>query len=220
VPAPGRTPALAFFVLAVGAEPRDHGAEAAIGGDAKLTIHLVRHGETDDNAVRRFQLPEARLSENGRAQAAAVAETLAGSCKATFILASDYERTQETARIIGARLGLPVLAEPALRERNFGVYRGQLYADLHAQLGEDVVATAYRSPRYRIEEGESWADVFERVNAFLSRLRAEPPAEEMILVSHGGTMNVILQHLEGCAIDDFALAPLENCAVRTLVLEC
>ena len=112
------------------------------------------------------------------------------------------------------------MPEPALRERNFGVYRGHLYADLHAQLGEETVMTAYRSPHHRIEEGESWADVFERVDAFLARLRAAPPAEEMILVSHGGTMNVILQHLDGCIIDDFALAPLENCAVRTLKLEC
>ena len=184
-----------------------------------ITIHLVRHGETDDNAVRRFQLPEARLSENGRAQAAAVAEALAASVRAKLILTSDYERTQETARIIAARLNLPIIPEPALRERNFGVYRGQLYADLHAQLGEDTVITAYRSPRYRIDEGESWADVFDRVEAFLDRIRAEPPAEEMILVSHGGTMNVILKHLGGCAVDDFSLDPLENCAVRTLRLD-
>lgn len=183
-----------------------------------LTLHLVRHGETDDNAVRRFQLPEARLSENGRAQAADVAETLASSCKATVILASDYERTQETAGIIAARLNLPIIPEPALRERNFGVYRGQLYADLYARLGEEEVMTAYRAPRHRIEEGESWADVFDRVDAFLTRLRATPPAEEMILVTHGGTMSVILKRLGGCEIDDFTLDRLENCAVRTVVL--
>jgi probable phosphoglycerate mutase len=194
--------------------------DATAAGPATITIHLVRHGETDDNAVRRFQLPEARLSENGRAQAAAVAETLASSVTAGVILASDYERTQETARIIAARLNLPVIPEPALRERNFGVYRGQLYADLYTALGEEAVMTAYRSPRHRIDEGESWADVFERVEAFLTRLRSDPPASEMILVTHGGTMNVILKHHDGCEIDAFELSPLENCAVRTIKLEC
>lgn len=180
-----------------------------------ITVHLVRHGETDDNAVRRFQVPEVPLSDKGREQATAVAETLAASVNASMILASDYARAWETAGIIARRLDLPVTAEEALRERNFGVWRGQMYADLG-----DAVIEAYRQPRMRIEGGESWADVFERVDAFLTRLRAEPPAEEMILVTHGGTMNVILQHLDGCIIDEFTMAPLENCAVRTITLNC
>jgi broad specificity phosphatase PhoE len=60
--------------------------------------------------------------------------------------------------------------------------------------------------------------VFERVDAFLARLRAQPPADEIILVTHGGTMSVILKRLDGCEIDDFTLDRLENCAVRTVVL--
>jgi broad specificity phosphatase PhoE len=181
---------------------------------ATLTLHLVRHGETADNAVRRFQIPEVPLSDNGRAQAAEVAERLAWSVTATTILASDYARAWETAGIIGARMGLVATAEELLRERNFGDWRGRMYADIG-----DAVIEAYRQPRMRIDGGESWADVFVRVERLLSRLRAEPPAEEMILVTHGGTMNVILRHLEGCAIDDFKLEPLENCAVRTVVLD-
>jgi probable phosphoglycerate mutase len=180
-----------------------------------ITLHLVRHGETADNAVRRFQVPEVPLSDVGRAQAAAVAETLASSTSASVILASDYARAHETARIIAGRTGLPIVIEEALRERNFGVWRGQLYSDL----GE-AVTEAYRQPRMRIDGGESWADVFDRVEAFVSRLRSEPPVEEMILVTHGGTMNVILRHLEGCVIDDFTLGALENCAVRTVVVDC
>ena len=179
----------------------------------ELVLHFVRHGETAWNAERRFQTPEVPLSENGRAQAEEVAATLAQSTHADLILASDYARTLETAAIISERLGLPIVEEPALRERNFGVARGQLYADI----GEAKIAL-WRDPHHRIEEGESWADVFVRVQAFLERLQASPPARELILVTHGGTMNVAMSLVAGGTIDAFELAPLENCAVRTLVL--
>ena len=173
----------------------------------------MRHGETAWNAERRFQTPEVPLSENGRVQAEGVAATLQNSTHADLILASDYARTLETAAIISASLRLPIVEEPALRERNFGVARGQLYADI----GEAKIAL-WRDPHHRIEQGESWADVFERVQAFFERLRASPPARELILVTHGGTMNVAMSLVAGGAIDAFKLAPLENCAVRTLVL--
>ena len=115
-----------------------------------LTLHFVRHGETAGNAERRFQTPDVPLSEAGRAQALAVAATLRDTTNATAILASDYCRTMETAAAIGERLGLPIIEEPALRERNFGIARGQLYADI----GEETLAR-WRDPHERIEQGES-----------------------------------------------------------------
>jgi probable phosphoglycerate mutase len=179
-----------------------------------ITLHLVRHGETPGNAERRYQKPDVALSDTGRSQAAAVAETLVESAAgATVILASDYARTRETAGIIAARLGLPIVEEPLLRERNFGIARGQLYADF-----DEETRASWRSPRVRIEDGESWADVFVRVEALLARLRESPPADEMVLVTHGGTMSVMLRHLAGEAADAFVLEPLENCAVRTVVV--
>ncbi len=179
----------------------------------EITLHFVRHGETPGNAERRFQMPDVPLSEIGRAQAEAVAQVLLDTTHAELILVSDYARTMETAAIINERLRLPIVEEPALRERNFGIARGQLYADL-----DEAEMARWRDPFVRIEEGESWADVHERMSAFLDRLRAAPPAREMILVTHGGSMNIALACLEGKAIADFVLAPLENCAVRTVVL--
>lgn len=179
-----------------------------------LTLHFVRHGETPGNAERRFQTPEVPLSEAGRAQAMAVAATLLKTTRAELLLASDYARTMETATAISARVGLPVVQEPALRERNFGYARGQLYADI----GEETMAL-WRDPHFRIDQGESWADVHVRVARFLDSLRAAPPASELILVTHGGAMSVALDYLAGKPIDSFVITPLENCAVRTVVLE-
>ena len=179
----------------------------------QLTLHFVRHGETAGNAERRFQWPDTPLSEQGLAQAAAVAETLLATTGATSILSSDYRRTMQTAEAIGGRLGLAVVEEAALRERNFGIARGQLYADV----GEDLLKI-WREPHFRIEQGESWADVYDRVSAFLAGLRAAPPARELILVTHGGAMSVALSLLAGTPIDKFEVMALDNCAVRSVTV--
>jgi len=178
-----------------------------------ITLHLVRHGQTAWNAERRFQTPDVPLSDLGREQARAIAETLAQTTRPGALLASDYARAWETAQIIGGRLQLAPAPEPLLRERNFGIARGRLYAEI----GEETLAL-WRHPHTRIEGGESWADVFERARALMERLRATPPADELVLVSHGGTISIMLALLEGRGVDDFAVAPLDNCALRTIGL--
>ncbi len=156
-------------------------------------------------------MPDVPLSDIGRTQAAAVAARLLATTRPRAILASDYLRAMETAAVIGKHLGVPVTEEPALRERNFGVARGQLYADI----GEETLSL-WRNPRYRIDGGESWADVYGRIEAFFERLRRTATARELVLVTHGGTMSVALSYLEGKPIDEFQILPLENCALRSL----
>jgi probable phosphoglycerate mutase len=179
----------------------------------RLTLHLVRHGETAGNAERRFQHPETPLSDVGREQAAAIAEIIAATVTPSLILASDYARTMETANIIAARTGLPVIGEPALRERSWGIHRGKLYTEF-----DEATFALWRTWEHRIEGGESWADVYVRTTEFLHRLAQQPPAAEILLVTHGGAMNVILHHLAGGTGEGFEMLPLENCALRTVEL--
>ena len=112
----------------------------------RLTLHLVRHGETAGNAERRFQHPETPLSDLGREQAAAVAETIATTTTATLILASDYARTMETASIISARTGLPIVEEPALRGAKLG---HPPRAPVYRVRRGDVRAVAHLGPPHR-----------------------------------------------------------------------
>ena len=82
---------------------------------------LVRHGQSEWNAVYNRtridpNIPDPPLTAEGRRQAAAAAEVLAGS-GIRRLLASPYLRTIETADIIGARIGTRVEIEPLVRER-------------------------------------------------------------------------------------------------------
>ena len=88
------------------------------------TLLLVRHGETDWNAEGRLQGHTDRpLNAHGRTQAKDLAERLAGE-GADAIYASDLSRAKETAEILGARLGLPVVIDADLREKNWGNWEG------------------------------------------------------------------------------------------------
>src|SRR3954451_10202115 len=85
---------------------------------------FVRHGETDWNAEGRLQGHTDRaLNEYGRRQAHELADRLVGDGVAA-IYASDLARAKEAAEIIAARLDLPVVVDPDLRERNWGNWEG------------------------------------------------------------------------------------------------
>src|SRR4029078_6301282 len=102
-------------------EPEIHGWLAY---SVMATLLLVRHGETDWNAPGRLQGHTDRpLNDYGRRQARELADRL-GDDGIAAIYASDLSRAKETAEIVGARLGLPVVIDADLRERNWGSWEG------------------------------------------------------------------------------------------------
>jgi probable phosphoglycerate mutase len=91
---------------------------------AARVLYLARHGETDWNAEGRWQgQTNVSLNATGRAQAKRMAESLR-EAELSWIVSSDLARASETARIVGAELGLAVELDRDLRERSFGVFEG------------------------------------------------------------------------------------------------
>ncbi len=181
---------------------------------SEVVLHFVRHGETTWNAERRIQgqTHDVPLSERGREQAREVAQTLA-SVPAGAIYSSDLRRAIETATPIAEALRLPVIEVPELRERHFGELQGQRYEDVRQRM-----ETAWRDPDLRVPGGESWRDAYDRVSRFLDTIRAAPPAPELVLVTHGGTLNLALTYLAGAGLESLTWERIENCAVKTIVL--
>ncbi len=148
-------------------------------------ILLVRHGQTEANAARIVQHPDARLSAAGRQQAERLAVRIA-EVGIAHILCSDMERALETAAPIAARTGLPITADPLLRERDFGDLRGTPYDELRV----DPFAVDYAPPN-----GETWADFHERVGRawrLVSELAARVPGS-LLVVTHGLVCHALLE---------------------------
>ena len=160
-----------------------------------MAIYLLRHAETDGNATRVVQLPEAPLSARGREQAARLARRLAGAGIAR-IVSSDLARALETAEALRAATGVPLDVDPALAERNYGDVRGTPYSELP----EDIFAADYEPPG-----GETWAVFHARVDDAWGRvLRLGADADgHLAVVTHGLVCEAILdRHLGGVPDDD------------------
>lgn len=162
-------------------------------------LWLVRHGATAWNASGRFcghtDLP---LSAAGRAQARWVGRVLRQRSIAA-IYTSDLSRAQETAALIAATQphSVPVLISPVWREVAFGMWEGLTYADV-ANRYRDQLGFFSDPERHRPPEGETLAEVWSRVQTGLAALGAGLvglPTRDVVLVSHGGTLRLLLCHL-------------------------
>ncbi len=162
------------------------------------TLLLVRHGETDWNADGRLQGHTDRpLSDYGRWQARRLAEELADE-ELDAIYASDLARARETAEIVAEPLGLPVVLDPDLREKNWGNWEGLTSVE-----------------RDRVEfVGESTEEHADRMLRALRRIAGRHPGGRVLVVTHGGSMRRVQTAALG-----FAMPVVENCGRWECVLE-
>ncbi len=141
-------------------------------------IILVRHGQTAANAQGLLQgRVDLELSDVGRAQAAAVAASLA-DCGAARVVSSPLRRALQTARSIADVLGRDVDVEPGLIELDYGDWDGRALAEV-----SPADWARWRSdPLFAPPGGETLAAVRSRVDGWLRREIAG--SESIIAVSH------------------------------------
>ncbi len=167
-------------------------------------VWLLRHGETELTAQRRFSGRggvDPELTELGRAQAAAAAAALAG--RIDVIIASPLRRTQQTAAAVSAATGIDVLVDEELAECAFGEWDGLTFAEVQSGWPEHLaewLADATAAP----PGGESFVAVAERSAAVLQRAVAAHSGRQVLLVAH----STIIKSLVRLALDAPAEAVL------------
>ncbi len=155
---------------------------------------LVRHGESEGNALRRFtDSPEVDITALGRRQALEAAQRIKAAYRPRLVVASPYRRAHETARIIAAELALEVERAHDFREQSLGALAGQSYDVVR----EDPAFDAARSWLWRPQGGESQADVRARSGPLLDIYARRYALDEIVIVSHGGVMRALWAHATG-----------------------
>jgi probable phosphomutase (TIGR03848 family) len=165
------------------------------------TFFLVRHAVTEHTGKRLSGWMEGiSLTEEGRGQAEAVADSLADT---TFeaIYSSPIARTLETATAIAARHDLRVQTKRDLGEVEYG---GWTNRPLRSLMRTKLWSTVQRWPSAaRFPEGESLREVQVRVLAEIEKIAAEHPKGKVCCVSHGDVIKLIVAHYMGVHIDLF-----------------
>lgn len=185
--------------------------------DSVTELVLVRHGETDWNAQGRIQGQlDIPLNATGLAQAAAVGARLREQYF-DAIYASDLERALQTARPVVAGGGREIRHDPRLRERHFGALQGLTGEE--AQRLKPLVWEAYRArgPESDLGGGESLLVFARRVADFIGQVLEAHAGGKVLLVSHGGVLDMAYRHAAGMPLGVQRNFPIYNASVNILV---
>ena len=151
-------------------------------------ILLIRHGQSEWNAVGRWQGQEdPPLTSLGRVQARRASGSIGGI---DAVWASTLQRAFETGLILSEELGIgPVVGEPALMERDAGQWQGLTRAEV------EVHSPGFLDGGRRPPGWESDEDLLARALPALGGVVEAHPGGEIAVVTHGGLIYAVEQFL-------------------------
>lgn len=167
------------------------------------TIYLIRHGETEFTAIRRFSGSRLnpKLIDKGIEQAQAVAKYVK-KLNPDVLIASPLIRTQETAEIISKEIGIPFETDDSWKECDFGKWDGLTPEEVRDQYGENYESWI-RSTSVPPIDGESYDDVAVRADLALAMLVDKYPSKKVVVVTH----NIMIRQCARLAIDGNPTSP-------------
>lgn len=182
---------------------------------ATTFVLLIRHGENEFVATHRLagRTPGVHLNDNGRTQANALVEYLAGQPIAA-VYSSPLVRCVETAKPLADVLNLPVLEDLAFLEVDYGEWQGADLREL-AKLPEwrrvQHVPSTFSFPR-----GESLREVQHRAVNGVERLQRQHPDAVVAIFAHGDVIRTTLAHYLGVPLDLFQRIIIQTASVSIL----
>ena len=170
-------------------------------------VHLVRHGETVGAGAAYVGDPI--LTDVGQKQSEITADSLR-ELGVSSVLVSPLLRAQQTAAPLAAIIDPAPRTISALTEISLGDYPGD------REVGR-------KRPMIEFEAwgGDSGAEFSKRAIAGFQQLVTDirnDAHEDVAVITRGGTINVILDHIEGIPFDGEMRRLLANCSVSTLEL--
>ncbi|XP_026403775.1 phosphoglycerate mutase-like protein AT74H isoform X1 [Papaver somniferum] len=188
-------------------------------------IILIRHGQSegnvDESVYTQVPDPKIRLTKKGVVEAEECGKRIRKLIESdeaddwqVYFYVSPYKRTLETLRGVGKAFESSRIAgvreEPRLREQDFGNFQDR--EQMRVEKAERIL---YGRFFYRFPNGESAADVYDRITEFRETLRADidigrfqPPGQRnsnmnLVIVSHGLTLRVFLMRWYKWTVEQF-----------------
>lgn len=183
------------------------------------TLCLIRHGETAWNAEKRLQgHTDIPLNSHGVSQARQMAQALKKTGLAFDVLySSDLKRAADTAKAIEELFGIQASIDDALRERHFGALQGLAISE--APLVQPAIWQAHvsRDLEHDLGGGESILQFATRVQSVLDNIAQEHAGKTILMVSHGGTLDMMYRIASQQALRSERVASVPNASLNWLV---
>jgi probable phosphoglycerate mutase len=180
-------------------------------------ILLTRHGHVEGIKPARFRgRAELALSEEGLAQADALARRIAAHWKPAAVYTSALQRCVVTGGKIAAAAGTTAEAREGLGDIDYGAWQMRIQDEVAAEQPE-----AYRQWRTapqltRFPQGESLQEVMARTADVLRELLARHPIETVVLVGHDSVNRVLLLGLLGLPLSAYWRLVQEPCTLSEI----
>ncbi|EGD54114.1 histidine phosphatase family protein [Gordonia neofelifaecis] len=163
-------------------------------------LHLVRHGETTSNVLKRLDtaLPGASLTDFGARQG--VRFGLEHPLDRSAVLVNSVaNRAQQTAELIGSVWDASTETVEGVHEIQVGDLEGRSDREAHEQFHDVVVRWHRGDLDARLPGGESLEMLHDRYLPIVDELAAKyltgEHAQDVYLVSHGAAIRLIAAHL-------------------------
>lgn len=158
-----------------------------------MRIYLVRHGETVLNCRKCYYgFTDAPLNENGIKQAESL-RSFFSAMDFDYIISSPLKRAADTARIVTGAEAEEITLDERLMEQNFGIFERHTCEELLSKYPEEFDAWNRDFSDYRIDGGESFRDVRNRVEDFAASLPTGRGS--ILLAAHKGTLGHLMAAL-------------------------
>jgi len=161
-------------------------------------VRLVRHGEV--KAAHRgtfYGGAEVPLSREGLAASTLLAQRLASDNPPEWVASSPLSRALAVAEPLAAALGTTVRIDEGFRELDRGDWT-HLHRDaVEAQFPGAIARYLADPDSGAAPGGETETDFCARVWAATDRLVAQAAGRDVVMVSHGHVIRVILRRLQG-----------------------
>jgi broad specificity phosphatase PhoE len=175
----------------------------------------IRHAPVIQNENRIYGQTDLPADCSDGALFAALAQALP---RDAVLVTSDLQRAVQTAAAIaGAGLAMPeAILEPALREQHLGDWQGELRLEFAARRGRDPRRFWLAPADERAPNGESFADLVDRVIPTVERLTQAHAGKDIVCVAHGGTIKAALAHALSLDYERALAFSVANCSVTRL----
>ncbi len=161
-----------------------------------VTAYLVRHAEAQGNIEEFFQGHiNTDVSEKGAKQLEMLAERFR-DISFDAIYSSPLLRAKKTAEAVNKYHGLPITEDERLIEINGGVWEGVKWTEIGERFPESYDKWRNKMWEFQAENGESMAEVYERMKNAVTDIASKNEGKTIVIVSHGCALRNFLSYAE------------------------